>query len=187
MTAVLSSLPALLGLVLGLHPAAGPAALGPPAAAAAAPTGPAPASRMSPDPAVWPLSPRPDVVSGFSPPADPWGSGHRGVDLLGRVGQPVRSAQPGTVSYVGSIAGVGVVVVTHGATRSTYQPVSPSVHLGEHVTAGQVLGTLELFGSHCFPRACLHWGLLDGAGYLDPLSLLGAAPVRLLPLGTPGG
>ena len=38
-------------------------------------------------------------------------------------------------------------------------------------------------GSHCFPRACLHWGWIEGATtYLDPLRLVGAGPVRLLPL-----
>jgi murein DD-endopeptidase MepM/ murein hydrolase activator NlpD len=122
------------------------------------------------------------VVPGFSPPADPWGAGHRGVDLLGRVGEPVHSSRAGTVTYVGTIAGVGVVVVRHGTTRTTYQPVHASVHVGQHVEAGQVLGTLTLAGSHCFPSACLHWGLLDGDRYLDPLTRVGAAPVRLLPL-----
>jgi hypothetical protein len=45
-----------------------------------------------------------------------------------------------------------------------------------------VIGRLELFGSHCFPRSCLHWGLIEGETYLDPLTLVGAGPVRLLPL-----
>ncbi|HEU5043032.1 MAG TPA: peptidoglycan DD-metalloendopeptidase family protein [Nocardioidaceae bacterium] len=144
-----------------------------------------PVSAPAADAAVWPLSPRPEVVSGFSPPAEPWGSGHRGVDLLGRPGQPVHAAQAGTVTFAGSIAGVGVVVVQHGATRSTYQPVTASVGVGQQVEAGEVLGTLALFGSHCLPRACLHWGLLEGDSYLDPLGLVGAAPVRLLPLGAP--
>jgi murein DD-endopeptidase MepM/ murein hydrolase activator NlpD len=180
--------PLLVALMLLVQPLSGPT--GPPdrpgPVVAAAPTGSPPMSVMAADAAVWPLSPRPEVVSGFSPPADPWGAGHRGVDLLGQVGQSVRSAQGGTVMFAGSIAGVGVVVVRHEATRSTYQPVSASVRVGQHVAAGQVLGTLELFGSHCFPRACLHWGLLEGRTYLDPLSLVGAAPVRLLPPGAPG-
>ena len=55
--------------------------------------------------------------------------------------------------------------------------------VGDTVDAGGTLGRLELFGSHCFPRACLHWGLIEGAEhYLDPLTLVGAGPVRLLPL-----
>jgi murein DD-endopeptidase MepM/ murein hydrolase activator NlpD len=131
---------------------------------------------------VWPLTPEPEVVEGFDPPDDPWGAGHRGVDLAGTVGQPVRSALPGRVSWAGVLAGRGVVVVDHGATRTTYEPVAATVRVGDQVEGGQRLGVLELAGSHCSPRACLHWGWLEGETYLDPLRLVGAGPVRLLPL-----
>ncbi len=136
-----------------------------------------------PDPVgVWPLDPVPEVVAGFDPPSSTWGAGHRGVDLLGTVGQPVRTALPGTVSFAGSIAGRGVVVVDHGDTRTTYEPVRAGVAVGDAVGAGDRIGVLQLPGSHCFPRACLHWGWLRGTTYLDPLGLVGAGPVRLLPL-----
>ena len=137
----------------------------------------------SPDPVgVWPLQPEPEVVRGFDPPDSPYGAGHRGVDLVGSVGQPVLSAMPGTVTYAGSLAGRGVVVVDHGSTRTTYEPVAATVGVGARVGAGAPIGTLELAGSHCFPRACLHWGWIEGETYLDPLRLVGAGPVRLLPL-----
>jgi murein DD-endopeptidase MepM/ murein hydrolase activator NlpD len=133
---------------------------------------------------VWPLAPRPQVAAPFDPPDTRWGAGHRGVDLAGRAGQPVRAAAPGRVTFAGRLAGRGVVVVDHGTTRTTYEPVDPSVAVGDTVTAGATLGSLQLFGSHCFPRACLHWGLIEGRDhYLDPLTLVGAGPVRLLPLG----
>jgi murein DD-endopeptidase MepM/ murein hydrolase activator NlpD len=134
---------------------------------------------------VWPLEPRPEVVDGFAPPASPWGAGHRGVDLAGRIGERVHAAQAGTITFAGLLAGRGVVVVDHGPTRTTYEPVRPSVHVGDPVAAGTVIGTLQLFGSHCFPQACLHWGLIRGSTYLDPLRLVGARPVRLLPLYSP--
>ena len=135
----------------------------------------------------WPLRPRPVVVARFDPPSTRWGAGHRGVDLAGHVGQQVRAAAAGRVSFAGMLAGRGVVVVDHGSTRTTYEPVDPSVHVGDLVGAGTPVGRLTLFGSHCFPRACLHWGLIEGAEhYLDPLSLVGAGPVRLLPLGPAG-
>lgn len=136
---------------------------------------------------VWPLDPRPEVVARFDPPESRWGAGHRGVDLAGHVGQPVRAAAPGRVTFAGTLAGRGVLVVDHGATRTTYEPVDASVAVGDRVPAGAVVGRLQLFGSHCFPRACLHWGLIEGRDrYLDPLTLVGAGPVRLLPLdGTP--
>jgi murein DD-endopeptidase MepM/ murein hydrolase activator NlpD len=161
--------PALLVLALAGSPLGGTArALGPT---------PAP----SPDGAVWPLDPQPDVASRFDPPASRWGAGHRGVDLSGTPGQPVRAARAGTVVYAGRLAGRGVVVVSHGRTRTTYEPVAASVRVGDAVDAGAVIGRLELLGSHCLPRACLHWGLLDGERYLDPLTLVGGGPVRLLP------
>lgn len=144
-----------------------------PAGAAAAPADPV---------GVWPLQPVPEVVDDFDPPDSPYGAGHRGVDLAGSVGQPVRTALAGTVSFAGSLAGRGVVVVAHGPTRTTYEPVSASVSVGDSVDAGKRIGTLQLSGSHCFPRACLHWGWLEGETYLDPLRLVGAGPVRLLPL-----
>ncbi|MFS3128717.1 M23 family metallopeptidase [Nocardioides sp. Bht2] len=132
--------------------------------------------------AVWPLSPQPTVAAGFSPPAAPWASGHRGVDLRGTAGRPVHAALAGRVSFIGRIAGRGVVVVDHGATRTTYEPVTATLARGAQVVAGTVIGRLELLGSHCHPTACLHWGLIRSDDvYLDPLGLLNHPPIRLLP------
>ncbi|WP_277500331.1 MULTISPECIES: M23 family metallopeptidase [unclassified Nocardioides] len=139
----------------------------------------------APDPVpvgTWPLAPQPEVVRTFDPPENPYGAGHRGVDLLGRPGQTVVAALPGRVSFAGPLAGRGVVVVDHGATRTTYEPVTASVAVGDEVAAGAPLGTLVAAGSHCRPRACLHWGWREGDTYLDPLLLVGAGPVRLVPL-----
>jgi murein DD-endopeptidase MepM/ murein hydrolase activator NlpD len=130
----------------------------------------------------WPLQPTPEVVHAFDPPDSPYGAGHRGVDLLGTVGQPVLTALPGTVSFAGPLAGRGVVVVDHGATRTTYEPVTATLAVGTPVAAGTPIGTLELARSHYFPQACLHWGWIEGQTYLDPLRLVGVGPVRLLPL-----
>lgn len=144
------------------------------------------ASAVQPDgPWVWPLvGGGAAVVRGFDPPAQPWEAGHRGVDLLGAEHQTVRAAGAGIVTYAGPVAGVGVVTVTHGELRTTYQPVRPTVSVGERVTAGDQIGTLLRAGSHCPPSACLHWGLLRGDVYLDPLGLVHrAGRPRLLPLG----
>lgn len=166
-------LPVLAPLLLAVLLAVATLGLPPPAHAGADPHDPV---------GTWPLSPRPEVVARFDPPSEVWGAGHRGVDLAGRAGQPVRAALPGRVTFAGRIAGRGVVVVGHGDTRTTYEPVGAGVRAGDVVAGGQVLGALELAGSHCFPRACLHWGWIRGETYLDPLRLVGAGPVRLLPL-----
>jgi murein DD-endopeptidase MepM/ murein hydrolase activator NlpD len=149
-----------------------------PAGADGAPVAPVPAG-------VWPLQPTPRVVRAFDPPSSPWGSGHRGVDLAGFVGEVVHTALAGRVVFAARLAGRGVVVVDHGNTRTTYEPVRPAVGVGTAVARGQPIGTLELAGSHCFPLACLHWGWKRAQTYLDPLLLVGGGPIVLLPLWDP--
>lgn len=183
-------LPALLTTVLAL---AGPAWSADPAPPGVAPSVTvAPVTAVTPTTpragtarGVWPLRPQPAVVHDFAPPSEVWGAGHRGVDLAGRVGDPVHAALAGTVAFAGRVAGVAVVVVAHpDGTRTTYQPVQAAVRRGEPVRRGHVLGRLTWFGGHCPPQACLHWGWLRGETYLDPLRLVGGGPgpVRLLPL-----
>lgn len=138
-----------------------------------------------PSPAQMPLDGPPHVVDGFDPPDQPWRAGHRGVDLAGSAGQAVRAAAAGTVSYASELAGRGVVVVKHGSTRTTYEPVSASVSVGDRVDAGSTIGHLDR--GHC-STTCLHWGLKQGEKYLNPMRLvpdgdeLGASGhYRLLP------
>ena len=130
----------------------------------------------------WPLDGTPTVVRAFDPPAQPWLPGHRGVDLAGAPGAPVRAAGAGMVRFAGSVAGRGVVSVDHpGGLRTTYEPVTAVVHAGDRVGPGDLLGRLDAGHPGCAVDACLHWGLRRGDDYLDPLALLGLARVRLLP------
>ncbi|MFF7973565.1 peptidoglycan DD-metalloendopeptidase family protein [Streptomyces sp. NPDC007905] len=156
----------------------------------------APQSPAAPVPAIgrgWPVGVRPVVLRGWEPPATAYGPGHRGVDLAAAAGSPVRAVAPGRVSFAGRVAGRGVVAVELTGTdlRTTYEPVSPSVKKGDVVGAGEVVGTVEPTGSPCGPATCVHWGLLRGESYLNPLSLLPPwllhrGPSRLLPvLGVP--
>jgi murein DD-endopeptidase MepM/ murein hydrolase activator NlpD len=132
----------------------------------------------------WPLDPVPEVSRRFDPPDQPWLPGHRGVDLIGAVGQVVRSPTDGTVTYAGQLAGRGVVVVSHpGGLRSTFEPVASGVAVGTVVAQGDPVGTISTDASHCAPATCLHWGVLRGRTYLDPLAFVGRARIVLLPLG----
>ncbi len=175
----------LSGLLVGSGPERGASTATRSPAGPAAARGPGAAAASEPAPArgTWPLAPVPSIARPFDRPEQQWSAGHRGADLLGRPGQPVRAALAGTVSYVGRIAGRGIVTVDHGRVRTTYQPVAAVVARGEQVREGQVIGRLLLAGSHCAPAACLHWGLIRGETYLDPLTLVGAVPqpVRLYP------
>ncbi|MFD7135368.1 murein hydrolase activator EnvC family protein [Streptomyces sp. NPDC059894] len=177
----------LLGLLITVSASVARANPPPPPRAAPPPPTPAPAVGRS-----WPVGTRPTVVRGWEPPATAYTRGHRGVDLATAPGAPVRAAATGRVSYAGRVAGRGVVSVELAGTdlRTTYEPVQASVARGDEVTAGEVIGTVEPAGSHC-ATPCLHWGLLRGLTYLNPLTLLPPwllrkGPARLLPvLGVP--
>ena len=135
----------------------------------------------------WPLRPRPDVVRMFDAPSPNWHPGHRGVDLAGRLGQPVHAAAAGTVVFAGVLAGRPLVSIAHpGGLRTSYEPVRPSVRVGQRVAPGAVLGELDAGHAGCAASACLHWGAMWGpasrADYVDPLGLLADTPVRLKPV-----
>ena len=134
---------------------------------------------------VWPVVPA-RVVRRFDPPPLPWLPGHRGVDLAALPSATVRAAGAGTVVYAAVLAGRGVVSIAHpGGLRTSYEPVTPTVAVGDAVAAGGPVGTLEPGHPGCPEAACLHWGLRRGDLYLDPLALLGLGRVRLLPLSGP--
>lgn len=135
-----------------------------------------------------PLPARPMVVTGFDAPEKRWQPGHRGVDLAAGPGTSVLAAGAGRVRFAGMVAGKPVVSVQHpDGVITTYEPVEASVHRGEHVTRGQVIGAVTAGHPGCPVPVCLHWGARRGSGrdsdYLDPLGLLGAVRVRLKPLG----
>lgn len=118
------------------------------------------------------------VVGAFDPPDVKWGSGHRGVDVAAEPGTVVVTPADGTVTFAGMVAGRPVLVVSHGDTRTTLEPVTATVPVGTPVTVGQQVGVLEA-GHQCAAPACLHWGLLRGQTYLNPLSDT-LSPIRLL-------
>ncbi len=132
----------------------------------------------------WPSSPRPAVLRPFEQPLSQWSPGHRGVDLLAAVGQPVLSAGDGIVAFSGVIANRGVVTVRHpGGLRTTFEPVDERPASGTVVHRGTGIGVVSPTPGHCVPRHCLHWGAISGQTYRDPLSLLGFDRPILLPLG----
>lgn len=120
------------------------------------------------------------IVRGFDPPDQPWLPGHRGIDMLAPVGSTVVAVMAGRVSFVGVVAGQPVIVVNHGDTRTTYQPVEAAVGVGDQVAAGDELGSLTE-GHRCTGGTCLHLGWLRGSTYLDPSQLFDLGAIRLLP------
>ena len=170
---LLLAVSALLAALLGLNQGT---ASGSPLPAPA----PATAERFA-----WPLAPPHPVLRPFQPPSTPYGPGHRGVDLGGYLNEPVLAANRGLVLYAGPLADRTLVSIEHpGGLRTTYEPVRPSVRVGEHVQRGQVIGTLQAGHPGCpgtAPVVCLHWGAHRQRTYLDPLRLLESGRISLLP------
>ncbi|MFC4856406.1 M23 family metallopeptidase [Actinophytocola glycyrrhizae] len=130
----------------------------------------------------WPLAPPHPVIRPFVAPATPYGPGHRGADLGGQPGAPVSAAGEGVVVHAGPVADRGVVSIDHGdGLRTTYEPVTARVVTGQRVARGTVVGRLVPGHPGCAEAVCLHWGARRGTEYLDPLGLLSAGRVRLLP------
>lgn len=130
----------------------------------------------------WPTGGPVAVLASFDPPAHDWLRGHRGVDLALAAGSPVRAAAAGTVAFSGPVAGRPVVSIDHAdGIRTTYEPVEPCVQAGDHVEAGQVIGTL-LAGHRADGVDALHWGARTGRkSYINPLRLLTSTVIRLKP------
>ena len=126
-------------------------------------------------PAAWPVDP-PVVERHFAPPATPYGSGHRGIDLSAAPGASVRALAAGRIAFAGDVAGTPVVTIDHGGWRSTYQPVEGLAEVGRQVLPGEVIGRVAPGGGHCEGH-CVHVGVIAAGVYRDPLMLLRGAPV----------
>lgn len=127
------------------------------------------------------------VVRGFDPPASPYGSGHRGVDIAAPEGTPVLAPAPGVVTFAGNVAGRLYVTIDHGggllSTASFLSEVS--VRKGDLVAAGQVVASSGT-GHAGDSTTDLHFGIRLNGEYVDPLDYLGPANVsdliRLAPV-----
>ncbi len=133
----------------------------------------------------WPL--RGEVTARFNA-ADRYGSGHRGIDIVARPGEAVSASHDGTVTFVGSVAGVLSVTLIHeSGWRTSYSYLgTTSVEVGERVSRGDRLGTAgSLHGSS---SAGVHFSLRIGDDYVDPGPfLVEGAPVLLPPPSDGGG
>lgn len=111
-----------------------------------------------------------------------WSPGHRGIDVSMAPGALIATPSEGVASFAGVVAGTPVVVVSHsGGLRSTLQPATAEVAVGQSVAAGAPVARLAVAASaHCPPHTCLHWGVLRGSTYLDPLSFLRPPPPPVL-------
>lgn len=130
----------------------------------------------------WPVSPVPEVTRPFEFP-DPYGPGHRGIDLAVPAGAPVLAPDDGTVHFAGWVVDRPVMSIRHpNGLISSFEPVDAVVEVGDAVVRGQTIATVAAEPAH-EPSGGLHLGARADGEYVDPLSLLGGAPrAVLLPL-----
>lgn len=113
------------------------------------------------------------VIQRFVAPVCLRCSGHRGVTIASTPGQSVRAVMPGTITFVGQVAGRNYVVeliapgvkVTYGWLDSVGEMAE-----GDEVAQGQAVGVAGL-------RTYL--GVRRGTQYVEPLRFLGLGWARL--------
>ena len=116
-------------------------------------------------------------------PAQPWLTGHRGLDLQATPGQEVKASASGVVSFAGVVVDRPVLTIRHDdGALSTVEPVDAVLDVGARVGAGEVIGSVSDVPGHCAPKVCVHWGIRVAGEYIDPLDVLaGFGRVVLLP------
>ena len=122
------------------------------------------------------------VLRPFAVGPDRFAAGqHRGADLGAPAGARVRAACGGRVSFAGRVPGGGrTVSVRCGALVATFQHLGDvAVRRGQRLLPGAPIGTV----GRARPSPHVHLGARDAAtgAYVDPLTLLGSAPLAPLP------
>jgi murein DD-endopeptidase MepM/ murein hydrolase activator NlpD len=119
----------------------------------------------------WPV--RGPVIRAFDAPEDPFGAGHRGIDIAAPIGTAVVAPAAGTVAFAGRIGGHLFVTLDHGGElTTTYSWISAtSVREGDFVSAGQPFATTGP-GHPGSAVPHLHFGVRLAGAYLDPLEYL---------------
>jgi murein DD-endopeptidase MepM/ murein hydrolase activator NlpD len=127
------------------------------------------------------------VIRGFDPPATPYGSGHRGIDIATSVGTTVVAPGAGKVTFAGPVGGHLFLTIDHGGgLESTYSWLSAFiVRNGAVVVRGQPIARSG-WGHPSSPTPHLHFGVKLLDVYVDPMDYLEPASVssfiRLAPL-----
>ena len=125
----------------------------------------APQTKDAPSEFIWPAKGK--VLAGFAEPRS------KGIDIDGRLGDPVVAAAPGRVTYTGSgIPGLGkLVVIKHDNGYITVYAHNRDILVKEQqsVARGQKIAEL---GASDADRPKLHFQIRKGSAAVDPLRYL---------------
>lgn len=120
----------------------------------------------------WPVPAPHPVVRPFEAPSSPYAAGHRGIDVRAAVGTPVTAPQDGRVVFAGRLADRGVLSIQHaGDVRSSFEPVTARVRVGDAVLRGQPVADVATGGARI--AGTLYIGARVHGQYISPLLLLG--------------
>ena len=118
----------------------------------------------------WPSNGK--MIQGFSAAY----GGNKGIDIAGKVGDPVRATAAGRIVYCGTgLRGYGLLIIIKHNDRyvSAYAHNDKAlVKEGQQVKTGQIIADM---GDTSAPRVMLHFEIRKAGKPVDPLSLL---PVR---------
>jgi murein DD-endopeptidase MepM/ murein hydrolase activator NlpD len=135
---------------------------------------------------VWPvIGP---VIRGFDPPDDPYGAGHRGIDIAVPFGTPVLAAETGVVTFAGKVGGQLFVTVDHGGglVSSSSWVSALFVRKNDVVARGQAIALSGSGHPNTLEPPHLHFGVRLNGQYVDPMAYLSpltvAGLIRLAPL-----
>ena len=126
------------------------------------------------------------LVNQYRQPNSDYSAGHRGVDYLSKLGQPVLATADGQVWFTRQVGQRNVMSLAHaGGYLSEVEPVCTDLSKGEQVFQGQQIGVVcagtENYVQHCASAICLHFSLRKDGAYLSPLIFIGGLnPSRLL-------
>ena len=127
----------------------------------------APAAAAGPVEFIWPVKGK--VIAGFAEPRS------KGIDIDGKLGDPVLAAAPGRVTYIGSgIPGLGkLVVIKHDNGFITVYAHNRDIMVKEQqsVRRGQKIAEV---GSTDADRPKLHFQIRKGSAAVDPMRYLPA-------------
>ncbi len=128
----------------------------------------------------WPVAGPIRFAAGFRAPLTPYGTGHRGIDLVSEVGAPVRAPADAVVHFAGDVAGRPVLTLRIGDTvLASFEPVASDLVAGMSVERDTLIGVVTDAPSHCSP-VCLHFGVRLLGEYVNPLLFLGGVPWSVL-------
>lgn len=128
---------------------------------------------------LWPVEGPRTVIGEYRAPAHEYGAGHRGIDLAAPIGAAVRAPADGIVAFRGTVVDRALITVEHeGGYVTTFEPLLSDLSPGDMVTAGDVIGTVDV-GGHA-GAGTLHVGVRLHGEYINPLLLFGGVPRAVL-------